>query len=423
VTCRFDQELLSAYIDGELNSAQTAEVESHLRDCAACRHELSSLEEVATLVGGLELAPLPHAFPADLRARLLGCPSNAKSRSLMSWFRSRPFEGLVAAALTLFFITWAGYFAAQAINPVAGHRSSVMDATAQALEEQAPPPAVGPPPAAGQGEAPRSAPPGMGAGPEAGVSSVPGTGSPQADEAAKYDAARPPRLPSPPLRDDMIVRSGSITLWSEDIQGTVLRVESTVEAVGGYVGRSEVDVQQEQKRAHLIARVPVDTFKTVMGSIAALGEARHEYQEALDVTAQVIDMDARLFTLRAQEARYLELVGEARDLGEMMVLEKELWSVRQEIESTEQSLTRVEERAAMSQITVSITQPPTGTIIEETTTFRDRLRRAFFSSWSQFFRFLQAVVVVLAASFPYILVGVLVAAVALVVIRRRRTEE
>jgi hypothetical protein len=53
-----DQSMLGPYVLGALEPDETQEVETHLRECAECREELASLEEMKALLGEVP----PEAF-------------------------------------------------------------------------------------------------------------------------------------------------------------------------------------------------------------------------------------------------------------------------------------------------------------------------------------------------------------------------
>src|SRR5919201_4622399 len=53
---------LSAYLDGELNKAERARVEAHLRTCVQCQHELESLRYTIRMVQELPIMRAPRAF-------------------------------------------------------------------------------------------------------------------------------------------------------------------------------------------------------------------------------------------------------------------------------------------------------------------------------------------------------------------------
>jgi anti-sigma factor RsiW len=65
------QELLHAYVDGELDLVHTLEVERHLQDCPACARACSELRELcAALRARLPHYPLPAGLSGRIRAAL-----------------------------------------------------------------------------------------------------------------------------------------------------------------------------------------------------------------------------------------------------------------------------------------------------------------------------------------------------------------
>ena len=66
-------ELLSAFLDGELSAADQAAVEDHLRECAACAHELEELAAVDAFAREIPV-PAPAGYfeelPGRVRARV-----------------------------------------------------------------------------------------------------------------------------------------------------------------------------------------------------------------------------------------------------------------------------------------------------------------------------------------------------------------
>jgi len=56
------EELLSAYIDGELSIEEATLVEKHLRECSACTQDLESLRQTVNLVRQLPAVSPPRSF-------------------------------------------------------------------------------------------------------------------------------------------------------------------------------------------------------------------------------------------------------------------------------------------------------------------------------------------------------------------------
>lgn len=64
--CSMSGEMLSAFVDGELTSAEVATVRAHLAQCAGCRTQVRELRQAVSLLqSATEVAP-----PADLRAMI-----------------------------------------------------------------------------------------------------------------------------------------------------------------------------------------------------------------------------------------------------------------------------------------------------------------------------------------------------------------
>ena len=66
-------EHLSAFLDGELSAEDRAQVESHLRECPACAHEIEELAAVDAFAREVPVqAPDGYfeALPARVRARV-----------------------------------------------------------------------------------------------------------------------------------------------------------------------------------------------------------------------------------------------------------------------------------------------------------------------------------------------------------------
>jgi anti-sigma factor RsiW len=101
-------DLLSAYHDGELSTAQRVQVEAHLRICASCREHLGQLQALSALltaypveVGSTEefWKRLEPRLPARERIAPLA-PARVRQRTRQSWLFIPPLGLLFARAMT-----------------------------------------------------------------------------------------------------------------------------------------------------------------------------------------------------------------------------------------------------------------------------------------------------------------------------------
>ncbi|MBO8142824.1 MAG: zf-HC2 domain-containing protein, partial [Firmicutes bacterium] len=92
MACR--PEMLSAYIDGQLEPAARRRVEAHVRRCLRCRAELDELVALKRL---LEAAPVPSP-PAGLTESIVGRVRFREARRQRFRHRWRFWQGAAAGA-------------------------------------------------------------------------------------------------------------------------------------------------------------------------------------------------------------------------------------------------------------------------------------------------------------------------------------
>lgn len=99
------KELLSAFLDGELNETERADVLAHLETCEACQTYLAELNEMHAAFGDLEDIDVPEGFAAGVLARLHEAEKSA--------WAAKPPKGRTWRA-------WAGVAACAAVVLLAG---------------------------------------------------------------------------------------------------------------------------------------------------------------------------------------------------------------------------------------------------------------------------------------------------------------
>jgi anti-sigma factor RsiW len=82
VDCHESRRVLGAFADNELSPAEATAVRDHVEGCATCRHRLSSLELLGSIVRRVPY----HAAPAALRARIASTRKRTwRMPSVMQW--------------------------------------------------------------------------------------------------------------------------------------------------------------------------------------------------------------------------------------------------------------------------------------------------------------------------------------------------
>jgi hypothetical protein len=136
------------------------------------------------------------------------------------------------------------------------------------------------------------------------------------------------------------------------------RAASVAAQYDGYVASSnEATVDDRASEGTLTIRVPADRFDAARRDLADLGKVEHQEIGGQDVTAQIVDYDARIRSLQAQEQALSAILGRARSIGEVLEVQSQLFNVRQQIEQLQAERVNLDAQAAMATITATVFEP------------------------------------------------------------------
>jgi hypothetical protein len=161
-----------------------------------------------------------------------------------------------------------------------------------------------------------------------------------------------------PLDDALIVRSGSLELEVEDVAATLGRARTEIASLGGYVAGSDEFDQGESRWATVTYRVPVASFAAAIEALRGLSDrVVRESTQSAEVTATVVDLDARIANLRASEAALVAIMDRAGRIDDVLSVQARLEAVRSQIEQLDAQRAHLADQAALSTLTVSWLAP------------------------------------------------------------------
>jgi hypothetical protein len=135
------------------------------------------------------------------------------------------------------------------------------------------------------------------------------------------------------------------------------RVAALAAVNGGFVTSSTTASNNDARSGQLTVRVPADRFDAVRQSLSGLGEVESQSIRGEDVSGQLVDYDARLKSLQAQEDALRVLVGQAKAVGEVLQVQSSLFGVRQQIEQLKAQKANLEQATSLSTLQVSLYEP------------------------------------------------------------------
>ena len=198
-----------------------------------------------------------------------------------------------------------------------------------------------------------------------------------------------------------IIQSASLSIEVKDFQSSSDAVIDIVEQYNGFISDSHSYVTGTgRKRGDITIRVPTDNFLTVIAEIEHVGDVKSKHTSGEDVTEEYIDLKARLNNSERQEQRLLEILDMAKDVKEVLEVERELWRVRSEIERLTGRINYLENRVELATISVSLYEPEP---ITHSWGIWDALRSAF----DAFVSVIRGLIILVGYALPIlILVGV-----------------
>jgi len=199
-----------------------------------------------------------------------------------------------------------------------------------------------------------------------------------------------------------IIRTVMLTIIVADVEKTVGEIESMLKSVNGYVQDATLWQSDNNLKGHLTLRVPTAKVDGFIPQLESLGRVERKEVSGQDVTEEYYDVDARKNNLKKQEERYLELLGKANTVKEMLEIESELARVRGDIESMEARLKVLNNRVDLATITVELRAPKSlsaGDTLREP--FGDRIQTGWQRGVNGMINFVQDLVVLFVILIPY----------------------
>ncbi|HLW63447.1 MAG TPA: DUF4349 domain-containing protein [Flavobacterium sp.] len=150
-----------------------------------------------------------------------------------------------------------------------------------------------------------------------------------------------------------IIKNGNLQFETSDLNQTSQQI---YDAAKKYKARIQSDREEKNYGTiyrDITLRVSNESFENLVNEISAgVGYFDHKNISSEDVTERFIDLEARLKAKKELESRYLELLKKANKISEILEIEKELTSIREEVESQEGQLNYLKNRVSMSTLEV-----------------------------------------------------------------------
>jgi hypothetical protein len=155
--------------------------------------------------------------------------------------------------------------------------------------------------------------------------------------------------------DRKVIQNASLELKVQDVPRAYQDAAQVALDEGGLVLDSSLAPTQDKPEATLTLRVPAATYEDALKKLSALAiSVDSQTSNAQDVTDQYTDLQARLRSAQAVEARYLDLLTKANTIDDILKVQDRLAPVRTEIEQIQGQINVMDNLSANATIKVHL---------------------------------------------------------------------
>ncbi|MCL2121211.1 MAG: DUF4349 domain-containing protein [Clostridiales bacterium] len=158
--------------------------------------------------------------------------------------------------------------------------------------------------------------------------------------------------------EQKIIRTGYINLEVDSFDEALTAIKAMTESQGGYVTSesSYIIDGRERKAGRIQIKVPFGRYDALAGQAESLGKVLDSSSYAEDVTAQYIDLAARIGVYETKYTRLMALLEQSGELETILSIEKELAVTNAELESIKGQMRYLQSRTDYSTLDISLTE-------------------------------------------------------------------
>ena len=227
---------------------------------------------------------------------------------------------------------------------------------------------------------------------------------------------------------EKIIYSVTADIETIKFDDTIAMVNSLLGRYGAFIETSSIRGRNyasnyggwtEYRYAHFALRVPKEQLDAITANLDSLGNVTNLSTNAENITAQFLDTQSRLNSLKIQEERLLDMLKKAEDVPDLITIEERLSEVRYQIESITSLLRNWQNQVDYSYLTLSISEVEEFTEITEIhRTYWQQIGDGFMSTLNGVGRFFMDFFKWLIIAAPVLVILAVIAVVVLIITRR-----
>jgi len=212
-----------------------------------------------------------------------------------------------------------------------------------------------------------------------------------------------------PVQEQKIIKTARLAFESSDPSQTHIRIVKLVQQHKGFIQSDNSGKQYNRIYKNMVVRVPTENFQALLDGISeGIPYFDDRSISQRDVSEEFVDLTARLKAKRELETRYLELLKQAKNVKEMLEIERELSNIREEIEAKQGRLKYLQNKVSLSTVNIEFYKYTAESSV--TVSYGQKMKNALKGGWNGISVFFLGIL--------YLWPLFLIALIAILVIRR-----
>jgi hypothetical protein len=165
----------------------------------------------------------------------------------------------------------------------------------------------------------------------------------------------------PAIQGPQVIRQAQLTIsvGAGTFDSKLAAVRALVQLQQGFISGTDAQASpanpNEQIRSGVISfMVPAAKFDDTIDQLSKLGKVQNEHISGNDVSAQYVDLQARLANMEAQRNAMLALLGKAQTVSDIIAVQNQLGQITQQIEQLKGQISYIEHNTTYSTVSVNI---------------------------------------------------------------------
>lgn len=188
----------------------------------------------------------------------------------------------------------------------------------------------------------------------------PVAGGPVAQPGGSTDQVNPVPNVVPTIQGPQVIRQAQLTLsvGSGLFDSKLSDLRTVVEQEGGFIAGTDAQsnsTTDESIRTGVITfMVPAAKFDETIDLVARMGKVKNEHISGNDVSAQYVDLQARLANQMAQRDAMLVLLKRAQSIQDIIAVQTQIGQITGQIEQLKGQIQYIEHNTSYSTVTVTM---------------------------------------------------------------------